>query len=242
MIEPMVVIDNEKYFENLKLRIELSNMWNSLQNKFEFGLNKSEKGYQELARIMAKNISRGLDLNVNLAEILTMCIGSFFPSYGNKGKKIILEYMNEKQIEMSESDLAINYIEYDLYSSGNIISIDFDKYLKELFDDNAYTDEVKVARFCNNIINLIKQMEIHSTIKSDKLYEITQKIERECISKKSLEKNDGIKQLEETINKKDVEEIPLVIKKKIYKKLDAFIKYNNNNLNGICEYIGLNEV
>ena len=61
MIQLMNVKDNKKYYERLNIGITMSNMWNSLQTKSEVGLDKSEKGYQQIAKTMAGNIARGLN-------------------------------------------------------------------------------------------------------------------------------------------------------------------------------------
>ena len=82
MVQLVNVKNNQEYYERLNVGITMSNMWNSLQTKSEVGLDKSEKGYQEMAKIMAGNIARGLHLNVDLSEVLTMCLCSFFPAYG----------------------------------------------------------------------------------------------------------------------------------------------------------------
>lgn len=244
MIKLMSVKDNKVYYERLNVGITMSNMWNSLQTKSELGLNKSEKGYQLIAKTMAGNIARGLNLDPNLAECLTMCYGSFFPAYGKEGKKVIMQFMRDKGIEMSESDLARNYVEYDLYDSGNVITPEFDKYLQELFDDSRkpITPEVQVARLSAKTLSSIKRIEMNSKInKIDLLYAITKDVENNCINSGELVESLKLREMLKNVPERTIE-LSNDIKKKIYEELSTFIEFvDGEPINGIYEYIGTDE-
>lgn len=244
MVPLMKVKDNKKYYEMLDIGITMSNMWNSLQTKSEVGLDKSEKGYQQIAKAMAGNIARGLNLDPNLAECLTMCYGSFFPAYGNEGKKVVMQFMKEKGIEMSEADLARNYVEYDLYSSRNVITPEFDKYLQELFDNSKepITPEVQLARLAGQTIYSIKKIEMFSKINQvDLLYALTKDVENNCINSKRLVQSSKLQEMLKTIPERNIE-VNDTIKKKIYEDLTAFMEFDYGEpINGIYEYIGANE-
>ena len=244
MIKLMNVKDIEKYYERLNIGITMSNMWNSLQTKSEVGLDKSEKGYQQIAKTMAGNIARGMNIDSNLAECLTMCNGSFFPAYGNEGKRIILQFMNDKGIRMSEADLARNYVEYDLYNSGNIITPEFDQYLQELFDytKEPSTPEVKLARLCGKTISSIKNIEMNSKINQiDLLYSLTKDVEKNCINSGNLIESSKIQEMMRSIPEHNIE-LSDTRKKKIYDDLTAFMEYfDEEAVNGIYEYIGTDE-
>lgn len=244
MIQLMNVKDNKKYYERLNIGITMSNMWNSLQTKSEVGLDKSEKGYQQIAKTMAGNIARGLKLDPNLAECLTMCYGSFFPAYGTEGKKVIMQFMRDKGIEMSESDLARNYIEYALYNSGNVITPEFDQYLQELFDysKEPITPEVKLARLCGKTLDSIKKIEMCSNINQvDLLYALTKDVENNCINSGRLVNSRKLQELLKGVPEHSVE-LSDVKKKKIYEDVSILMEYADGEpIDGIYDYIGLNE-
>ena len=216
----------------------------SLQTKSEVGLNKSEKGYQLIAKTMSGNIARGLNLDSNLAECLTMCYGSFFPAYGKEGKKVIMQFMRDKGIEISEADLARNYVEYDLYDSGNVITPEFDSYLQELFDDsrNPITPEVKLARLSEQTLSSIKRIEMNSKInKIDLLYAITKDVENNCINSGELVESPKLREMLQNVPERTIE-LNDDIKKKIYEELSTFIEFADGEpINGIYEYIGTTE-
>lgn len=244
MIKLMNVKDTKKYYERLNIGITMSNMWNSLQTKSEVGLDKSEKGYQQIAKTMAGNIARGMNLDPSLAECLTMCNGSFFPAYGNEGKRIILQFMKDKGIRMSEADLARNYVEYDLYNSGNVITPEFDQYLQELFDytKETSTPEVRLARLCGKTISSIKKIEMNSKINQiDLLYALTKDVENSCINSGNLIESSKLQEMMRSIPEYSIE-LSDTRKKKIYDDLTAFMEYSEGEaVNGIYEYIGTDE-
>lgn len=245
MVSLKKVNNLNEYYKKLNIGVSLSRMWNTLQSKCEYGSDRSEKGYQQVAKTMAGNIARGLNLNVDLAEILTMCKGSYFPAYGEEGKKIILQYLNEHEFTITDADLARGYIEYDLNQSGNIISPEFDELLQELFnnDDEPTTPEVQVAHVCSQTIKDVKLIEKMSNInKVDLLYKISKDVEHSSIESKkpvqSLKVKEMLKSIpEQTQNMKEYN------KRKIYADLDIFIELAGENIiEGIYEYIGTDEI
>ena len=244
MIQLMNVKDDKKYYERLNIGITMSNMWNSLQTKSEVGLDKSEKGYQQIAKTMSGNIARGLNLDSNLAECLTMCYGAFFPAYGNEGKKAIMQFMRNKGIEMSEADLARNYVEYDLYNSGNVITPEFDRFLQELFDDSkkAITPEVQLARLSGQTLSSIKRIEMCSKINQvDLLYALTKDVENYCIKTRKLVQSPKFQEMLQSVPVRDIE-ISNTTRNKIYKDLTTFMEFADGEpINGIYEYIGTDE-
>ena len=216
----MNVKDNKKYYERLNIGITMSNMWNSLQTKSEVGLDKSEKGYQQIAKTMAGNIARGFNLDPNLAECLTMCYGSFFPAYGNEGKKVIMQFMRDKGIKMT------------------------DRYLQELFDDskNAVTPEVQLARLVGQTLSSIKRIEMFSKINQiDLLYAVTKDVENNCINSRRLVQSPRLQEMLQSVPEHNIEISNTTINK-IYEDLTTFTKFADGELiNGIYEYIGTDE-
>lgn len=244
MIKLMNVKDNKAYYERLNVGITMSNMWNSLQTKSEVGLDKSEKGYQQIAKTMAGNIARGLKLDPNLVECLTMCYGSFFPAYGNEGKKVVMQFIKDKGIEMTEGDLARNYVEYDLYDSGNVITPEFDRYLQELFDDSkeVITPEVQLARLAGQTISSIKRIEMCSKINHvDLLYALTKDVENNCINSGRIVQSLKLQEMLKNVPERNIE-ISNDVRKKIYNDLTTFMEFADGEpINGIYEYIGTDE-
>ena len=245
MIRLNKVKDLDKYFERLKIGISMSNMWNTLQTKSEFGSNKSEKGYQLVAMSMAGNIARKLNMNSDLAEILTMCKGSFFPAYGNEGKKTILEYLKKHNINITEADLARQYIEYDLTQSGNVITPEFDEMLKALFEDDYETTvpEVELAKICSKTIEDLKLIDFASNInQTDLLYKVSKDVEKKSVEAKKPIYSENLQKLLSLaqIDKKDITEEKKNI---IRENLEIFIEDAGTDvLNGVYEYIGTDEI
>ncbi|MDD8049441.1 MAG: hypothetical protein PHH04_07620 [Thomasclavelia sp.] len=244
MLKLIEVKDKEEYFRKLNVGISMSKMWNSLQTKSEVGLGKSEIGYQMVSKVMAGNIARGLGLNADLAECLAMCQGVFFPAYGKEGKKVVLQFMEENGMEMSEADLGRNFVIYDLHRTHNIISTDFDQKLHELFASNsmAKTPEVELARFCGKIIDEIKEIEMNTNVtQADYMYKTVKEIVNECIESGKLVQNENlikslkeITKIEYTLSDKQRDEI--------YNRIMSLSKiYKSEKMAGIYEFIGASE-
>ncbi len=245
MIKLMEVRDRDKYYEKLNIGITMSNMWNSLQTKSEYGTDKSEKGYQQVAKSMSGSIARELGLDSNLTECLSMCYGSYFPAYGKAGKKVILQYLREHGMLISEEELARSYVEYDLSQSGNVITPEFDRYLRELFGNSVdiTIPEVKVARLCGDTIDDIKRIERASTInKIDLLYAMTKDVESECIKAGKPVKSAKIQEMLSAITNENID-IDDETRKRIYGDLDDFVLYaEGEKINGVYDYIGTDEI
>ncbi len=241
MIELTDVKDKEEYYHKLNVGIAMSKMWNSLRAKSELGLEKSEMYYQLVSTVMAGNIARGLDLDADLAECLTMCQGSFFPIYGKAGKKIVMQYIEENGIEISEPNLAREFVEYDLNRTRNIISIDFDKNLQELFavNDIATTAEVKLARFCGETIEYIKELEMNSTIsQTDFVYITVRDIMRNCIKSGKLVGNESLQEHLNGITKKEYK-LSDDKREEVYNRITSLSKlYKKGIMAGVYEFIG----
>lgn len=245
MVSLMKVKDLNKYFERLKIGVSMSKMWNTLQSKSEYGSDRSEKGYQLVAMTMAGNIARKLNMNSDLAETLTMCKGAYFPAYGQEGKKVIMEYLQSHNINISESDLAREYIEYDLSQSGNVIAPEFDTMLREVFDENLESriPEVELAKICNRTISDVKLIERASNInKTDLLYKVSKDVELCSVNSKKPMESEKLKKL---ISTTSLKQKPMTEKEKnkIFEDLDTFIKFaGENELEGVYEYIGTDEI
>ncbi len=246
MISKENVSDLKRYYEKLRIGVNMSTMWNSLQRKAEYGSDRSEKGYQLVAANMAESIARELQLDPNLAAILTMCRGSFFPAYGKEGKKAIMEYLAQHNIDISEADLARTFVEHNLSSIGTLIIPDFDEKLQELFNDEIEpkTPEVQVAKVCCRTMEDVKKIEGVANIdQTNLLYRISKDVEKCSIEANYPTDSAKLKELVSSIPEKEEPTLSEEKKQKIFSVLDSFIKNSSKGeLDGICEYIAIREL
>ena len=245
MINLMQVKNLDKYYEKLNIGVSMSKMWNTLQSKAEYRSDRSEKGYQQVAKTMAGNVARALGLNVDIAEILTMCQGAYFPAYGKEGKRVIMQYLKEHGLNIAESDLARNYVEYDLVQSGNVITPEFDQLLKELFDSNqkSMTPEVQIAQICGDTIEDVKLIEESSKINQvDLLYTVSKDVEQSSIEAGVPMQSQKIKEMVKSIPESN-QRMGEAEERQIYSDLDTFIRFaGDDKLEGVYEYIGTDEL
>ena len=157
-MEKYNVVDFKQYLEGLNDLFDVTNMWRKLQNKAELGLDKSEKGYQTIAAINAEMTAEKLNLNPKLASLFTKILGCYFPACGSEGKKCLLEYANSHGLNISEVDLAVNMIEYDLDLSNVLVANGLSDVLRELFDENKVSQipEIELAKLYHEITEVLK--------------------------------------------------------------------------------------
>ncbi|MCD7951312.1 MAG: hypothetical protein LUG12_13850 [Erysipelotrichaceae bacterium] len=227
--------DMHQYYWALRHKLDCSLLWDSLQDKTDYGA--AEKGYQSIAIYTAGNLAMYLDCDDTLTEILFICLGSFFPTGGEAGLECVINYMKEKGLYTSMSDLAINFIEYRLETDGHIIEPEFDALLHELFSDNAITMEVKIARLCQDMIKKIKIIENNSDKNRYDLFkQIPKEIEKETKENHMLTNSPTLEKLYNnlvTINKPS---LTLKQYQECISLLDEFSD-NGNNIEGIYEYM-----
>ncbi|MCD7840337.1 MAG: hypothetical protein LUG46_06930 [Erysipelotrichaceae bacterium] len=231
----MKVKDIHKYHINLRHSLDFSTIWHTLQYKTEYG--PSEKGYQYNAMYTAGTLARELGCDDDLAEILTMCLGSFFPPYGEAGLECVINYMKEKGLYTTTSDLAINYIENTLEKDGNIITPEFDALLHELFSDNVGTTEIQIARLCQDMIKKIKIIAYNSDKNSHDLLEtISDEIKQATKENHALTSSPT---LEELYNNLPVINKPSLTAQQYDKFISSLDELSNHgkNIEGIYEYI-----
>lgn len=245
MVPLMKVKDLDSYYERLNVGVSMSKMWNTLQTKAEYKTEKSEKGYQQVAKTMAGNIARGIGANADLAEILTMCQGAYFPAYGQAGKKAIMEYLRANGLNISEADLARQFVEYDLDQSGNVITPEFDNLLQELFDENksSTTPEVQIAYVCGDTVKDVKAIEQLADINEvDLLYNASKDAEKTSIAAGTPTPSPKIKEMVASIPLQE-RQISEDEKKVIFSKIDELIQFKGEEkLDGVFEYIGMREI
>ncbi|MCD7951314.1 MAG: hypothetical protein LUG12_13860, partial [Erysipelotrichaceae bacterium] len=175
--------------------------------------------------------------NDDLAEILTMCLGSFFPPYGEVGLECVIDYMKEKGLYTSTSDLAINYIEETLEKDGNVIAPEFDVVLHELFSDNVITTEVKIAQLCHDMIKKIKIIEYNSDKnRHDLLEQIPDEIQKATKENHALTNSLTLEKLYNNLTTINKPSLTLEQYQKCISGLDEESDHGNN-IEGIYEYI-----
>ncbi|MCD7892642.1 MAG: hypothetical protein LUG60_02980 [Erysipelotrichaceae bacterium] len=223
------------YYFELRRRLEYNLLWDSLKYKTEYGA--AERGYQYIAVYTAGNLALYLGCDDDLAEILTMCLASFFPSYGEAGLECVIDYMKEKGLYTSSSDLAINYIEDRLEIEGVVIASEFDELLHELFSDNVGTMEIQIARLCHDMIKKIKIIENNSDKnRHDLLDQIPDEIQKGTKENHTLTNSPTLEQLYNnltTINK------PSLTVEQYHRCISILDEFSDNgkNIEGIYEYM-----
>ncbi len=229
------VKDIHKYYINLRHSLDYCEFWHTLQYKTEYG--PSERGYQYIAMYTAGTLALYLDCDDDLAEILTMCLGSVFPPYGEAGLVCVIDYMKEKGLYISTSDLAINYIEETLKKDGNIITPEFDALLHELFSDNVETMEVQIARLCHDMIKKIKIIENNSNKnRHDLLDQIPNEIEKATKENHVLTNSSILEELYNNLSVINKLSLTAQQYQRCISSLDE-LSDNGYNLEGIYEYI-----
>ncbi|MCD7892643.1 MAG: hypothetical protein LUG60_02985 [Erysipelotrichaceae bacterium] len=231
----MKVKDIHKYYINLRHSLDYAEFWHTLQYKTEY--EPAERGYQYVAMYTTGTLALYLDCDDDLAEILTMCLGSVFPPYGEAGLDCIIDYMKEKGLYTSTFDLAINYLEETLEKDGNIITPEFDELLHELFSDNVGTIEIQIARLCQDMIKKIKIIENNSDKnRHDLLKQIPDEIEKATKENHFLINSST---LEELYNNLSNINKPLLTAKQYHKCIAGLdeLTDNGNNIEGIYEYM-----
>lgn len=242
MVNLTNVSNLDEYYEKLNYAISMSNMWNTLETKSEYGASKSERGYQMIARSMAGKIANSLHLNQNLAQILTTCNGTFFPTYGQAGKKAVLQYLKDNNIQISESELAKEFIEMQLTREGNKITPEFDSMLTELFDysSNPTTPEVQVARICAKTIDSVKRIEQLSSINQvDLLYNISKDTVESCGKSGKPVLSEKLQELLKLVPNVEPSELTEEQKAHLYRNIDVFHDYykDDSKLKSACRFI-----
>jgi len=171
----------DTYLQRLNKNIENTIMWKKLQEKSEYGSDRSEKGYQKAAILKASRYARNLGLDIDKTELLTKLLGSYFPSQGEEGKKIIREYINQ-HMDISEPEFIANYIEYDLDSSGHMLAKGLREMIIELYDDSKVSDisEIQLAKLCHEIAETLKHADRESR---DNMRQADKQIESEVYDK-----------------------------------------------------------
>ncbi|MCD8027237.1 MAG: hypothetical protein LUF02_00920 [Erysipelotrichaceae bacterium] len=223
------------YYFELRRRLEYNILWDSLKYKTEYGA--AERGYQYIAVYTAGNLALYLDCDDDLAEILTMCLASFFPSYGEAGLECVIDYMKEKGLFTSTSDLAINYIEDRLEIEGVVIAPEFDVLLHELFDGNERTMEIQIARLCHDMIKKIKIVENNSNKnRHDLLNQIPDEIQKATKENHVLTNSSTLEQLYNNLTTIHKPSLTTEQYQKCISILDEFCD-NGNNIEGIYEYM-----
>lgn len=157
MITKYKVKDINYYLESLNEYFNDSNMWRTLQQKSEYGSNRSEKGYQQINALKASTMARELGLSPDKTELFTKILGAYFPQYGAEGKKCVREYLNEKNINISDSELASFFVELDLSKCHIMISSELKEILLELFSEKQSSfAEIELAKLYHEMTETLK--------------------------------------------------------------------------------------
>ncbi len=240
MAELVEVNNPNEYYKKLKMRLDLSSMWYSLQGKSEYGSDRSEMGYQMTARSLAGGLARRLHLNDDLAELLSMCRGSVFPAYGNQGMDVMAEAMNENGIHMSREEFARKYVEYNINSGGGKVSKDLDILLRDLFagKEEGTAPEVVLANICYDTVEDAKRIENYSSIDDvDLLYRVTRDVEEESMKNGKPTRSKKLGKMMESVPKDAEREMGENERAKIREYIQSFVDYYGKDEKAFYEYM-----
>lgn len=148
----------EKYLDGLNEKFDTTIAWNTLSRKSEYGLTKSEKGYQKVAVLKASFWARKLGLNEERACFYTKCLGAAFPSFGKEGKKRVEEYAILHDLPYEEKEIMSSVIEESLFQSGRFVVEGLREILLELFDESkdSNSEEIELAKLCHEQVEILK--------------------------------------------------------------------------------------
>ena len=224
----------DRYYERLNTKLEYNHMWDSLSLKAEPG-GKSEKGYQMIAKSMSGRIARNLGYNSNKAEVLSMCVGSYFPRYGAEGKKVIEQYIRREGLDIDVSTLATDCIEHSI-SKNDAVAVDLDEALKEYFGGGNSIPEVEIVRISQNTISAVKRIEALSKINGgDLLYRVSEDIIEASKAKKMPMPSAKLQEMEQKLPQGGKITLTEEEKAEMVEGLDRYVKTFGNE--GIYNYI-----
>jgi len=233
-------MENKTNYNDLKKKLSRSLMWQYLQEKSEYGSNKSERGFQTICVDNAGMLADKLNLNTDLAQSLSICIGSYFPAYGEAGKNAIKEYLESKGINMTDNELGNAFVRYDMGESGIHCTEEFANYLNELFSENATSSdvpEVRIAAICHELMDCIKPVAEESHSKFNELETtVYRTLEKQCLD---AGKPVQIKELPQLKNFKKFKKVNLskLDKEIVFKELKNSEATNESIGNAVCEFI-----
>lgn len=231
--------DLPRYYRRLNDHMEMSSMWRNLQVKAEAGSTRSEKGYQMIAKSMAGRIARDLGYNPEKAEVLSACVGTYFPPYGQEGKRLIEQYLTKRDIGVDVSTLAIDSIE-DYISTRLFVASDLDASLREYYSgallENLQTPEVGVVRICQDAISKIKMVERFSNIDGGELlFNTSEDIVNASKAAGKPVKSAKLEQLVQSVSGKVEDRMTDEEKAEMIKNIDGFVKAFGKE--GIYKYL-----
>ena len=175
--------DFEEYLDEQNQDFDGTTLWKVLQGKSEYGLEKSEKGYQTIATLKASLMASRLGLNVERASFYTKCLGAAFPAYGKEGEKCLKEYAEAHNLTFDKKEIYASVIEESLDWSGGFVFEGLREILLELFDSSKDSNihEVELAKLCHEQMEILKIYDRTSReLFSEKEKLLDEEIEKKC--------------------------------------------------------------
>lgn len=216
---------SDSYFERLKFNMEISPVFGMLRGKAESGRSRSERGYQIVAATTAAQLARALGCSEDKAAALSMAAGTYFPKYGQEGLKAVKEYVTEKELDLDPETLGIDMIEFLMHDRGEIISVEFDRMLREYFSGTPVTDEVRIVRFVQQAIIDIKKAEVFYGGDPGKLfYDVTSEMVRSTKDTGQLSRGSILESFDEQISGYSFPPLNVEERTDVFENLDRFIK------------------
>lgn len=233
----------QEYYEELNTLISFMPIYKSLQSKFDYGNHISEMPYQLSARTLAGRLARVLNAYEDKAEVLTCLSSCYFPVYGEAGKKVLHQYLEDKGILISDEDLARTIIEYQIDECHIQITKELDNELKDVFAKVPAKNislEAEIARFVQDIIKKVKMIERFSQMNEDKfIYHINLEIIEATKQNERLTSSPRLEKLYQNTIIKDIP-LPQEIKAQMIQSIDHLNE--NNPITSVCKYTALKQI
>lgn len=234
----------ERYYRRLCEHLEMIMLWRGLQYKAEAGSTRSEKGYQTIAKSIAKSMAHALGCNEYKAEALCVCVGCGFPLYGAEGMAVIRQYATEHLPSLNPSFLEGAAVE-DYISSRLFVATDLDALLKEYYlkdpTEPPSCPELAVVRLCQSTIRKIKLAERYGNAEGGELlYTASQEL---VAGSKAAGKPVAWEELDRLVSSLSItpkEQLTEAQKDEIRQALDGYLKAFGEE--GVYKYITSHEL
>ena len=157
------VENRDEHLAYLRSRFEYHIRY-ELVSKSEFGSEKSESGYQIVASNVCARLARILGGNEDVASILSMSSGLYFPKYGHAGLEIVKKYIWDHQIDLDIDNLGLDVACFAMYhfvssSSKPIVTDVYMDIISDYYKNDSEYLESKIVHFIQQLIIDVKKVE-----------------------------------------------------------------------------------
>ena len=233
-----VVNFHNKDYKNLLNGLKRSLSWQYLREKSEYKTSFSEQGFLTLVVDNVDILATDLNLNGDLASSFAIIYGIFFCRYGKAGLNAVMEYVKERNLELTARQLAVKHSYYNSWESGIHMPDEVKENIEQLFSENAINSEIpeiSLAVICYKHIEKIKSYATESFSKfSDMESETFKMLKSACIS---AGKPVWVDEFDEIIAPPIETKLSASDKERFYNSIDQTVKTANSVEDAIVEFI-----